>query len=108
MASRFQVYIGTDTRGRLPLAEVRQAIFDQAVDAFPHGHSIREEMGRWQHSDGNVVTERTIVVSWMASDEDLISGKAWNRVSGFAGRCKALCLQESVMIEEAKLTSIIL
>ena len=101
MTTQFQIYIGTDTRNRLPLAEVRQCIFDQAIDAFPHGHSIREEMGRYTHTDGEAVTERTVVVTWTADTAQVRTGEAHKRVSTFAGRCKALCLQESVMIETA-------
>lgn len=99
MTTSYQIYVGTDTRGRLPLEEVRQAIFDEALAAFPHGHSIREEMGRYRHADGHCVTERTVVVSWTASSDQVRTGEAEKRVSRFAGACKNRCLQESVMIE---------
>ena len=101
MASRFSIYIGTDTRGQLNPDQVRHRIYHLAVDAFPHGHSIREEMGHYRHADGVVVTEETVVVSWMASLDQCQTGEAQKRVSRFAAACKNQCLQESVMIEEA-------
>ena len=101
MAANFSIYIGTDTRGQLTPDQVRDVIYAEALDAFPHGHSIREEMGRYRHADGVCVTERTVVVSWMASLHQCQTGEAQKRVSDFAAACKNRCLQESVMIEES-------
>ena len=97
MAIKFQVYIGTDTRGRLSISDVVLRVHQEALKAFPQGHSIREERGRWRHADGHAVTETTLVVSWMATGEM----DARERVAQFAGICKDRCLQESVMVEEA-------
>ena len=101
MTASYQVYIGTDTRRQLSLEEVRQVIFDEALIAFPQGHSIREEMGRYRHADGHAITERTVVVSWTASDEQVRTGEAQTRVGKFAWSCKNRCKQESVMVEKS-------
>ena len=101
MASRFSIYIGTDTRGRLSISDVILTVHQEALKAFPQGHSIREERGRWRHADGHAVTETTLVVSWMASLQQCQTGEAQKRVSNFAAACKNRCLQESVMIEES-------
>ena len=96
MAINFQIFIGTDTRGRLNISDVILRVHQEALKAFPQGHSIREERGRWRHADGHAVTETTLVVSWMATGEM----DARERVAQFAGTCKNRCLQESVMVLE--------
>ena len=93
---RFSFYLGTDTNGHD--VDAIKLAYDLANQYFPHGHSIREEEGRWMGEHGSV-TELTIVVTWLASAEQTATGEADRKASLFAGAYKTQAFQEAVMIE---------
>ena len=119
MSTQYQIFLGTDTNGRMPegydlcpatpdaLSAARQLAFDLAAHYFPGGHSIREEMGRWQLANGTCVTERTVVVTWFSSAEQDINGEGQKAVSGIAGEYKARAYQEAVLVTEQAIEAIL-
>lgn len=96
MTTQYTISCGLDTNGHD--VDARQIALDLAAEFFPHGHTIREVMGRWQCADGNVVTEPTIEIVWMATDAQKANGEAHNRVNQLAGQYKTRAFQEAVMV----------
>ena len=107
MSIQYQIFLGTDTNGHMPEAEARQLAFDLAAQYFPHGHSIREEMGRWQLEDGTCVTELTVVITWISTDEQDLNGDGRKKVSGIAGAYKTRAHQEAVLVTEQAIEAIL-
>ena len=99
---RFSFYLGTDTNGHD--VDAIKLAYDLAGEYFPHGHSIREEEGRWMGEQGSV-TELTIVVTWLAESGQVITGEADRKASRFALAYKDLAFQEAVMIERQSVDS---
>ena len=93
---KFQFFLGTDTNGQ---AVDGQAIaYKLASQHFPHGHSTHEIQGRWL-SEAGPVDEKTVVVTWYAAADLILTGEADKRASAFAGAYKNEAFQESVLIE---------
>lgn len=105
MSTLFQIYCGTDTNGHDDV-DARAYALNLANEYFPHGHSIREESGRWQDAHGVMITEPTVVISWTATAEQVRTGEAAKRVSQCAGCYKALALQESVLITRQEVDAV--
>ena len=106
MTTEFKIYCGLDTRGQLTTEQARETALGLAADWFPHGHTISEELGRWQDAHGAMITESTIVISWTATAEQVRTGEASKRVSQCAGSYKALALQESVLITSQEVDAV--
>lgn len=94
---KFEFHLGTDTNGHDDVNAIQLA-YDLAAEHFPHGHSIREEDGRWM-SDHGPVDELAIVVTWLVSAEQEASGEADRRASRFASAYKDGAFQEAVMVQ---------
>lgn len=100
---------------RMSAAKARQLVLDLALEAFPYGHTIREVTGRWQEekprlSPGSnvyskTITEPTVEVVWVASDEQVASGEAQRRVTQLAAAYKEQARQEAVMIRAQQVDS---
>ena len=95
MASVFSVYCGLDTNGHDVDSEA--IFYELAADFFPHGHSVREEVGRWLSQHGPV-TERTLVLTIMA--DGATYKEVHEKVGRFAGAYKIKAYQEAVLITE--------
>ena len=106
MTTEFKIYCGLDTRGQLTTDQARETALGLAADWFPHGHTISEELGRWQDTKGTMVTESTIVISWTATAEQVRTGEAAKCVSQCAGCYKALALQESVLVTSQEIDAV--
>lgn len=106
MTAEFKIYCGLDTRGQLTADQARETALGLAADWFPHGHTISEEVGRWQDASGVMLTEPTIVISWTATAEQVRTGEASKRVSQCAGSYKVLAFQESVLITSQEVDAI--
>ena len=106
MTTEFKIYCGTDACGQLTADQARETALGLAADWFPHGHTISEELGRWQDAKGVMITESTIVIGWIATAEQVRTGEAAKRVSQCAGAYKALALQESVLITSQEVDAI--
>ena len=109
MTTEFKIYCGTDTNGHD--VDARQLALDLALKFFPDGHTITEELGRWALRDhygptSEIVTEPTIVISWIASDEQVQTGEAEGKVSRCAADFKFFCYQESVLITRREIDAI--
>lgn len=101
----FEIYCGLDSQARK--IDTKTIALDLALKYFPAGHSVREETGRWmatgtKYSRGTALTEKTLVISWYASDElcvnGLLDGKADDLVNKMAIEYKNLASQEAVMV----------
>ena len=99
----FEIYCGLDSQS----SHAKEIALDLALEYFPMGHSVREELGRWmgtgtKYSHGTALTEKTLVISWYAADEScingLLDGQTEDRVNRMAARYKELAYQESVMV----------
>lgn len=106
MTTEFKIYCGLDTRDQLTTDQARDTALGLAADWFPHGHTISEELGRWQDVKGAMVTESTVVISWTATAEQVRTGEASKRVSQCASSYKALAFQESVLITSQEVDAI--
>jgi hypothetical protein len=104
MTTQFQIFCGTDTNGHD--VDARQLALDLAAKYFPLGHSITEQLGRWQTADGTIVTEPTIVITWIASAELVRTNEADGAVSRLAGEYKNLAFQEAVLVTRQELDAI--
>lgn len=100
MTTQFTIVCGLDTNGHD--VDARALILDLAAEAFPHGHTIRESVGRWQLASGDTVTESTIEVVWLTEEPH---AEAWPLVAGVAADFKAGAFQEAVLITEEKITA---
>ena len=105
MTTQYTITCGTDTNGnddritwKGERATAKEIALALAAEYFPHGHTIREVVGRWQCADGTVVTEPTIEIIWMATDAQKANGEAHARVNKVAGLYKQHCYQEAVMV----------
>ena len=119
MTIQYQIFLGTDTNGRMPegydlspatpnaQAAARQLAFDLAAFYFPGGHSIREEMGRWKSANGACVTERTIVITWLSSAEQDLNGQGQKAVCDCAAEYKIRAYQEAVLVTEQEVEAIL-
>ena len=96
MTTEFKIYCGTDTNGHD--VDAKQLALDLAAKYFPLGHTITEELGRWTTADGTIVTEPTIVITWIASDELVQTSQADGTVGRVAGEYKNLAFQEAVLV----------
>ncbi len=104
MTTEFKIYCGTDTNGHD--VDARQLALDLAARYFPLGHTITEELGRWTTADGTVVTEPTIVISWIASPEYVQADEADGLISRVAGEYKNLAFQEAVLITRREIDAV--
>ena len=104
MTTQFSIFCGTDTNGHD--VDARQLALDLAAKYFPLGHSITEQIGRWQTADGSIVTEPTIVITWIASAELVRTNEADGAVSRLAGEYKNLAFQEAVLITRQELDAV--
>ena len=92
----FSIYCGLDTNGLA--VDARQLALDIAAKHFPNGHSINEIVGRWQVADGSVITEQTIVITWLSDGAESQLTADRDRVSQCAADYKHAANQEAVMI----------
>lgn len=102
MTTEFKIFCGLDTNGHDEV-DARALVEKLALKHFPEGHSIAEETGRWALRDSqgptpNVVTETTLVVTWISSEVYRTAKEAELLVGRFAGAYKAKAFQESVLI----------
>jgi hypothetical protein len=108
MSTRFQIFCGTDTNGHD--VDAKQLALDLAAKYFPNGHSISEETGRWQtwtgRDGGAIVTELTIVITWVASDSLVKTREADAQVSRLAGEFKNRAFQEAVLITRQEIDAV--
>lgn len=95
---KFIFYLGTDTNGHDEVDGIKLA-YELAGKYFPHGHSIREEEGRWMGEQG-AVTELTVIVTWLAEADLVQTGEADRRASRFAKAYKDGAFQEAVLVEQ--------
>ena len=98
MTTIYRIHCGLDTNGHQSHEEAEILIRALAADAFPHGHTIIKSDGCWQHSEGHTVIEPTIIVEWLASDQQKANGEAHARVNRLAGQYKEQAYQEAVMV----------
>ena len=104
MTTQFSIFCGTDTNGHD--VDARQLALDLAAKYFPLGHSITEQTGRWQTANGSSVTEPTIVITWIATPDQIATDEAQKMVSGCAGAYKQLAFQEAVLITRQELDAV--
>ena len=97
MSTLYSITCGLDTNGHsVDAASLARLI---AAECFPDGHTIIEAQGRYlMRTTGKVIDEPTLIVQWMATDDEELNGEARERVNGFAAAYKAFAYQESVMI----------
>ena len=100
MTVQFQIYCGTDAP-HIDAASCEDLARNLAAEYFPHGHSVRIEDGCWRMATGEVVNERTVVITWL-SDNGIDSDIA---VSKMSGQYKNLARQEAVMIVKQEVNS---
>ena len=105
MTTEFKIYCGTDTNGNEGV-DAKAYALNLAAEYFPLGHTITEELGRWTTADGTIVTEPTIVISWIASAEQIQTNEAHALVSGCAAAYKNLGFQEAVLITRREVDAI--
>ena len=101
MATEFKIYCGSDTNGHD--VDAKQLALNLAVKFFPDGHTIGEELGRWALRDhfgptSEIVTEKTIVISWIATDQEMATGSADSLVRACASAYKTAAFQQSVLV----------
>ena len=104
MQIQFEIYCGLDTNGHE--IDARALVADLALKYFPDGHSIREETGRWARRDSygptsDVLTEQTLVITWLYSPVSDQSLEAAKKIVGrLAKAYKDQAFQQSVMVVE--------
>ena len=106
MTIQFEIYCGLDANGHD--VDTRALVERLALKYFPDGHSIRSELGRYAFRDhygptNDVITEETLVVTWLVSEAVT---NADNLVGRMAGDYKNLAYQESVMISRREVDAI--
>ena len=109
MTTQFQIFCGLDTNGHD--VDARQAVLDLALKYFPDGHSIREETGRWSRRDhygptSDVITEQTLVVTWLVDPVQAANGNGRKLVGRFAKDYKDRTFQQAVMVVEMPIDAI--
>ena len=105
MTSEFKFFFGTDTNGNEGVYAKAYAL-NLAAEYFPSGHTITEGLGRWKTSSGLIVTEPSIVVSWIASMEEVQTGEAEAKISHFAADFKFWCYQEAVLVTRQEVDAV--
>ena len=95
MTRVYRIYCGTDTNGHD--VDGDQVARDLAAECFPNGHTIYEATGRWA-GDVGVIDEATVIVEWLATDQQVSDGTAHKVVANFAGAYKREAFQESVLV----------
>ena len=100
MTVQFQIYCGTDAP-HIDAVSCEDLARNLAAEYFPHGHSIRIEDGCWKMATGEVVNERTVVITWLAdskAESDIAASK-------MSVKYKELARQEAVMIVKQEVNS---
>ena len=100
MTVQFQVYCGTDAP-HIDAVSCEDLARNLAAEYFPHGHSIRIEDGCWKMATGEVVNERTVVITWLADSK----AESDIAVSKMSVKYKELARQEAVMIVKQEVNS---
>ena len=100
MAVQFSIYCGTDAP-HIDAVACEDLACNLAAECFPAGHSIRIEDGCWKMQTGEVVNERTVVITWMTENDALANAK----VGKLAGQYKELARQEAVMVVKREVDS---
>lgn len=100
MTVQFQIYCGTDAP-HIDAASCEDLARNLAAEYFPHGHSVRIEDGCWRMATGEVVNERTVVVTWLTDSNDLTNAN----VGKMAFDYKNLARQEAVMVVRQEVNS---
>ena len=101
MSTIYTISCGLDTPWAADLIttdDARHLVLKLAAEAFPHGHTIREVTGRWSDRNSVTITEPTVEAVWVASDAQVASGEAHERVSAMAAAYKDQARQEAVMV----------
>lgn len=93
MAVQFSIFCGTDAP-HIDATACEDLARNLAAEYFPAGHSVRIEDGCWKMQTGEVVNERTVVITWMTQDDALTNAA----VGKMAHDYKNLARQEAVMI----------
>ena len=97
MTARYEIYMGCDAP-HIDQESAEDLARHLITEAFPHGCSVRIEDGTWQMADGTVAHERTVVATWMSTDQQEQTNEAAGRVSRLAAEFKRLARQEAVLI----------
>ena len=100
MTIQFQVYCGTDAP-HIDAVSCEDLARNLAAEYFPHGHSVRIEDGCWRMETGDVVNERTVVITWLSDN----GPEANTAVGKMAGQYKELARQEAVMVVKQEVDS---
>jgi hypothetical protein len=100
MAVQFSVFCGTDAP-HIDAVSCEDLARNLAAEYFPAGHSIRIEDGCWRMQTGEVVNERTVVITWMTENDALANHK----VGKMAKQYKDLARQEAVMVVKQEVDS---
>ena len=99
MATQFQIFCGTDAP-HIDAVSCEDLARNLAAEYFPNGHSIRIEDGCWRMATGEIVNEKTVVITWLT---DSVSDH--QQVGRMAGSYKELARQEAVMIVKQEVDS---
>ena len=105
MTTKYEIHCGSDAPNMTP-DEAMDLARQLAAEAFPHGHSVRVEDGCWMMANGEIVTEKTVVITWLCSDSDKSAGLAHARANRLAGSYKHLARQEAVMVTTQEVYSV--
>ena len=111
----YRIYCGLDTNnkedqygkvcfynGRRQSAKELALIL--AAECFPNGHTVYEANGRWMGEVG-VINESTIIVEFMAGEQQILDGSAHKAVARFAGLYKVNAYQESVLVTDTEVNA---
>lgn len=82
-------------------AECEQLARNLAADYFPDGHSVRIEDGCWRMRTGEIVNERTVVITWLTESDALTNAK----VGKLAHQFKNEARQEAVLVTRQEVDS---
>ena len=93
MAVQFSVFCGTDAPNLTP-DQCEELARNLAAEYFPAGHSVRIEDGCWKMQTGDVVKERTVVITWLTESDALTNAK----VGKLAHQFKNEAQQEAVLV----------
>ena len=98
----YRIYCGLDTNGHD--VDGNTIARELAAKCFPNGHTIYEAVGRWIGEVG-VIDEPTIIVEFMAGEQQIADGSAHKAVAKFAGRYKIEAYQESVLVTDTDINA---
>ena len=93
----YRIYCGLDTNGHD--VDGNTIARELAAKCFPNGHTVYEAVGRWIGEVG-IIDEPTIIVEYMAGEQQIADGSAHKAVSKFAGQYKVKAYQESVLVTD--------